>query len=97
MKRWIALGAVIGLVIALVFTLTMPSRAARSVYIPAPPDRRVAVYGALQPYAPQRFSVATVQHSPRIARDALLGFLAGGLGAAALLTVVRPRRWLPGL
>ena len=53
MKRWIALGAVIGLVIALVFTLTMPSRAVRSVYIPAPHGRRVAVYGALQPYAPR--------------------------------------------
>lgn len=97
MKRWIALGAVIGLVISLVFTLTMPSRAVRSVYIPTPHGRRVAVYGALQPYAPQRFSVATVQHAPRTARDALLGFLAGGLAAAALLTVGRPRRRLPEL
>ena len=64
--------------VALAFTLAMPSREVRSVSIPAPHGHRVAVYGALQPYAPQRFSVATVQQSPRIARDALLGLLAGG-------------------
>jgi hypothetical protein len=92
MKRWIALGAVIGLVVALAFTLAMPSRTVHSVYIPARHGHRVPVYGALQPYAPQRFSVATVQHSPRIARDALLGFIAGGLAAAALLSVGRTRR-----
>ncbi len=92
MKRWVAAGAVIGLVVALGFTLTMPSRAVRGVYIPARHGHPVAVYGALQPYAPQRFSVATVQHSPRIARDALLGFIAGGLAAAALLSVGRTRR-----
>jgi hypothetical protein len=92
MRRWIALGAIIGLVVALAFTLTMPSRAVRSVYIPAPHGHRVAVYGALQPYAPQRFSLVSVQHSPRIARDALLGFIAGGLAAAALVSVGRTRR-----
>ncbi len=91
MKRWIALGAVIGLAIALGFTLAMPTRAVRSVYIPAVRGYRVAVYGALQPYAPQRFSVATVERSPRIARDALLGFLAGGLAAATLASVGRTR------
>lgn len=92
MRRWIALGAIIGLVVALAFTLTMPSLMVRSVYIPARHGHRVAVYGALQPYAPQRFSVASVQHSPRIVRDALLGFIAGGLAAAALASVGRPRR-----
>jgi hypothetical protein len=95
-KRWIALGAVIGLVVALAFTLTMSSRSVHSVYIPARHGHRVAVYGALQPYAPQRFTVATVQHSPRIAHDALLGFIAGGLSAAALLSVGRSRRQLRG-
>ena len=92
MKRRIALGAIIGLVVALALTLTMPSRTVRSVYIPARHGHRVAVYGALQPYAPQRFSVATAHHSPRIARDALLGFIAGGLLAAALVSVGRKRR-----
>lgn len=91
MRRWIALGAMIGLGVALAFTLTMPARTVRSVYIHAPHGRRVAVYGALQPYAPQRLSVATLQHSPRIARDALLGFIAGGLTAAALVSVGRRR------
>jgi hypothetical protein len=91
MKRWIALGALIGLAVALAFTLAMPTRVVRSAYIPAPHGHRVAVYGALQPYAPQRFSVATVQRSPRIARDALLGFIAGGLAAAALVSVGRTR------
>ena len=86
-----------GLVVALAFTLTMPNRTVHSVYIPARHGHRVAVYGALQPYAPQRFTVATVQHSPRIARDALLGFIAGGLAAAALLSVGRTRRRLQEL
>jgi hypothetical protein len=91
MRRWVALGAAIGLAVALAFTLAMPTRAVRSVYIPAPRGHRVAVYGALQPYAPRRFSVATEQHSPRIFRDALLGFIAGGLAAAALGSVGRNR------
>jgi hypothetical protein len=91
MRRWIALGAVVGLAVALASTLAMPTRAVRSVYIPAPGGYRVAVYGALQPYAPRRFSVATEQHSPRIFRDALLGFIAGGLAGAALVSVGRPR------
>ena len=93
MKRWIALGAMIGLVAALAFTLAMPTRELRSVYIPAAPGQRVPVYGVLQPYAPQRFSVATVEHSPRITRDALLGVIAGALVSWALVSVgrVRPR------
>ena len=91
MKRWIALGAIIGLVASLAFTLAMPSRAVRSIYIPAVPGQRVAVYGVLQPYAPQRFSVATTQHSPQIARDVLLGFIAGAMSAAALVSVGRAR------
>lgn len=92
MKRWIALGAVIGLAAALAFTLAMPTRQLRQVYIPAPHGRRVAVYGALAPYAPANFNVATEQRSPRVIRDALLGLIAGSLAAAALGSVGRPRR-----
>jgi hypothetical protein len=51
----------------------------------------VAVYGVLAPYAPHALSQATVQGSPRTLRDALLGLLAGGLAAGALVTVIRPR------
>jgi hypothetical protein len=91
MKRLIALGALAGLVVALAFTLAMPARQVRSVAIPARPGRRVAVYGALQPYAPRALSRATVESSPRTLRDALLGLIAGGLLAGALITVVRPR------
>jgi hypothetical protein len=91
MKRLIALGAVAGLVVALAFTLAMPARQIRSVAIPARPGRRVAVYGALAPYAPRALSRVTVQPSPRTLRDALLGLIAGGLAAGAIVTVVRPR------
>lgn len=90
MKRWIALGAIAGLVVALAFAVAMPSREIRAVAIPAKGGQRVAVYGALGPYAPRALSRATVQQSPRTVRDALLGLLAGGLAAAALVTVVRP-------
>ena len=90
-KRVIALGAVVGLVVALALTLTMPARVVRSVYIPAPHGRPVPVYGALQPYAPRQFSVPTEQRSPQVGRDALLGFIAGGLAAAALVSVGRRR------
>lgn len=97
LTRWIALGALIGLVVALAFTLTMPTRHPRSVYIPAPHGRRVPVYGALAPYAPARFSLGTEQDSPRVVRDALLGLIAGGLAAAALGSVGRTRGRRGGL
>jgi hypothetical protein len=92
MRRWVALGALAGLVVALTFAIAMPSREIRTVPIPAKHGQRVAVYGALQPYAPRALSRATVQRSPRTVRDALLGLLAGGLAAAALVTVVPPLR-----
>lgn len=91
MRRWIVVGAVAGLIVALAFALAMPARRVRTVEIPAPHGRRVAVYGALAPYAPLSLSRATVQHSPDTARDALLGLLAGGLAAGALVTVLRSR------
>jgi hypothetical protein len=90
MRRAVALGAVLGVVIALAFTLAMPARQIRSAQIAARPGHRVAVYGALQPYAPRRLSRITVESSPRTGRDALLGLLAGGLAAGALVTVMRP-------
>jgi hypothetical protein len=89
MRRAVALGALAGLVVALVFTLTMPTRQIRTVDIPAPHGQRVAVYGALQPYAPRALSRVTVEQSPRTVRDALLGLIAGGLLAGALVTVRR--------
>jgi hypothetical protein len=85
----VALGALIGLLVVLAFTLAMPTRQLRGVEIPARPGQRVAVYGALQPYAPRALSRITVQRSPRTVRDALLGLIAGGLAAGALVTVVR--------
>jgi len=93
-KRWTALGALAGLVIALAFALATPARNVTSAYIPAPHGRRVPVYGALQPFAPQALTVPTTERSPRTVRDALLGLLAGGLTAAAIVTVTRqqPRR-----
>lgn len=83
-------GALIGLVVALGFALAMPARRVRTVAIPAPRGRRVAVYGALAPYAPLRLSRVTVTRSPDTLRDALLGLIAGGLAAGALVTVIRP-------
>ncbi|HEX3801744.1 MAG TPA: hypothetical protein VHV75_02790 [Solirubrobacteraceae bacterium] len=90
MKRWIALGALLGLVIALGLALAMPTEYVSSDYIPAPRGQRVAVYGALAPYAPRALSRATVQKSPRTGRDALLGLIAGALVAGVLVTVGRP-------
>jgi hypothetical protein len=94
LRRTIALGALVGLVIALAFTLAMPTRHIAVTSIPAPHGQRVPVYGALQPYAPRALSTPSTQTSPRTVRDALLGLIAGGLGAAALVTVIpaRPRR-----
>jgi len=97
MRRWIALGALIGLVVALAFSLAMPARHPRVVYIPAPHGHRVAVYGELGPYAPARLSVATEQQSPRVLRDALLGLIAGGLAAAAIASVGRTRERREGV
>lgn len=90
MRRAVATGALVGLLVALAFALAMPAQRFRSVEIPSRPGHRVAVYGALQPYAPSALSKATVQHSPRTLRDALLGLLAGGLAVGALVTVIRP-------
>jgi hypothetical protein len=94
MKRWTAIGALVGLIIALAFSLSMPTKYVRSSYLPPPHGKRVPVYGALAPYAPRALSVVTVQKSPRAVRDALLGLIAGGLVAGALATVGRtqPRR-----
>lgn len=91
MRRAVAAGALAGLIVALALALAMPMRQIRSVVIPARLGQRVAVYGALQPYAPRRLSMATMQRSPRTERDALLGLLAGGLSAAALVVILRPR------
>jgi hypothetical protein len=91
MRRVVIAGALLGLVAALAFALAMPFRTVRTVAIPARAGQRVAVYGALKPYAPRALSQITVQHSPRTLRDALLGLLAGALTAGALVTVVRPR------
>jgi len=91
MRRAVAAGALLGLVVALAFALTMPAHRFRTVEIPSRPGHRVAVYGALAPHAPLALSEATVQHSPRTLRDALLGLLAGGLAAGALVTLIRPR------
>ena len=94
MKRAIATGALFGLLVALAVTLPMSTRQIRTVAIPA--GHPVVVYGSLGPYAPASLSRVTVQHSPRIARDALLGLLAGALAASALVTVARPRRTTGG-
>jgi hypothetical protein len=93
-KRAVLLGALAGLIIALAFTLAMPSRDVTTIYIPSTHGQRVPVYGALQPYAPQALTVPTVERSPRTVRDALLGLLAGGLVAGVFVTVKRqaPRR-----
>lgn len=91
MRRAVAAGALVGLVIAFAFALAMSPQRFRSVEIPSRSGHRVAVYGALAPFAPRALSEATVQHSPRTLRDALLGLLAGGLAAGAVVTVFRPR------
>ena len=97
MRRWTAVGALAGMIVALAFALAMPTRQVAGAYIPAPHGQRVNVYGALQPYAPRALSATTFQSSPRTVRDALLGLIAGGLLAAAVVTVTRrqpPRRRL---
>ena len=92
MRRAVVLVALLGLIVASGFTLAMPARRIRGAEIPAAPGHRVAVYGALAPYAPEALSRMRTQHSPRTLRDALLGLLAGGVAAGALVTVSRPRR-----
>jgi hypothetical protein len=89
-RRGIAAGAALGLIVALAFVLAMPARRISAVPIPAHNGHRVAVYGALAPYAPRSLSEPSEQRSPRTLRDALLGLLAGGLAAGALLTVISP-------
>jgi hypothetical protein len=86
-RRWVAAGCVIGVVIALGFTLAMPTRYVRTVSIAAPHGKRMPVYGALQPFAPRSLSVVKLEKSPRIVRDTLLGLIAGGLVALTITTV----------
>jgi hypothetical protein len=86
-RRWVAAGGVIGVVIALAFTLAMPTRYVKTVSVPAPHGKRVPVYGALQPFAPRSLSVVKLEKSPRIVRDTLLGLIAGGLVALTITTV----------
>ncbi len=88
-RRWTAIGALAGLIIALAFSLSMPTKYVSTAYLPAPHGQRLAVYGALAPYAPRSVSVVTVQKSPRTVRDALLGLIAGALVGGALVTVGR--------
>lgn len=92
MRRAVAIGALVGLVVALGLALAMPPREVRTVPIPAPHGRRVPVYGALQPYAPSSLTRVRLVRSPQTARDALLGLIAGGLVAAAGVAVTRPVR-----
>jgi hypothetical protein len=86
-RHWVAAGAVAGAVIALAFTLAMPTRYVRTVAVPAPQGQRVPVYGALKPFAPGSLSVVKLEKSPRIVRDTLLGLIAGGLVALTITTV----------
>jgi hypothetical protein len=86
-RRWVAAGGVIGVVIALAFTLAMPTRYVKTVSVPATHGKRVPVYGALQPFAPRSLSVVKLEKSPRIVRDTLLGLIAGGLVALTITTV----------
>jgi hypothetical protein len=95
MRRAVTAGALLGLVVALAFAFAMPARRVRMAELPAQPGHRVPVYGALAPFAPRALSAVTAQHSPRTLRDALLGLLAGGLTAGALVTVIRPIRREP--
>jgi hypothetical protein len=90
-RRWTVIGALAGLIIALAFALSMPTKYVSRTYLPAPHGQRVPVYGALAPYAPRGLSVVTVQKSPRTVRDGLLGLIAGALLSGALATVGRPR------
>jgi hypothetical protein len=91
-RRAVAAGALLGVVVALAFAFAMSARHVRTVEIPSRPGHRAAVYGALGPYAPRALSRASFEHSPRTLRDALLGLLAGGLVAGALVTIIRPVR-----
>lgn len=86
-RRWCVAGSLIGVLISLAFTLAMPTRYVRTVALPAPHGHRVPVYGALQPYGPRSLSIVRIEESPRVFRDALLGLIAGGLVALAIMTI----------
>jgi hypothetical protein len=90
--RATAIGALAGLAIALAFVLTMPARYVTTTPLSAP--SRVQLYGALaQQNQPHAGPTATTvrEKSPRTERDVLLGLIAGGLVAFALVTTGRRR------
>lgn len=89
--RAVAIGAIAGLVIALAFALAMPTTYVTTTPLSAP--SRVQLYGALAQQNPRPHAGPTVttvrEKSPRTERDALLGLIAGGLLAFALVTTGR--------
>ena len=91
--RAVAIGAFAGLVIALAFVLAMPTKYVTTTPLSAP--SRVQLYGALAQPNQRRHvrPVATTvrEKSPRAERDVLLGLIAGGLAAFALVTTGRRR------
>lgn len=87
-RRWVAAGCVIGFVIALAFSLAMPTRYTSTAPLSMRHGKLVAVYGDLGPYAPRSLGAARIEKSPRVVRDSLLGLLAGGLVALTFTTVV---------
>jgi hypothetical protein len=91
--RAVAVGALAGLVIALAFTLAMPTKYVTTMPLSAP--SRVQLYGALAQQNQRSLAGPTAttvrEKSPRTERDALLGLIAGGLVAFALVTTGRRR------
>lgn len=88
--RVVAIGAFAGLVVALAFALAMPTKYVTATPLSAP--SRVQLYGALaqQNQRPHAGPASTAREkSPRTERDALLGLIAGGLLAFALVTTGR--------
>jgi high-affinity Fe2+/Pb2+ permease len=89
--RMVAIGALAGLVIALGFAFAMPTKYVTTTPLSA--RSRVQLYGALaqQNQRPRTGPTATTvrEKSPRTERDALLGLIAGGLLAFALVTTGR--------
>jgi hypothetical protein len=89
--RATAIGALGGLVIALAFVLAMPASYVTTTPLSAP--ARVQLYGALAQQSQRHAGPTTVREkSPRTERDVLLGLIAGGLVAFALVTTGRRRR-----
>jgi len=91
--RAVAIGALAGLVIALAFALAMPNKYVTTTPLSAP--SRVQLYGALAQQN-QRLHAGTTattvrEKSPRTERDALLGLIAGGLVAFAMVTTGQRR------